>query len=227
MKKHLLLIILLIIINITNVSASEEIIPIRKNNNILGVNSIIRIDDDLEKVKVESIAVKGLNFYTSLKKNNKYKIKYIIDGNYKYEKKSIKIKKYAFDNKYAIYRTINTPLKKLYKCKNIDLRDEVLDKKLKEKGYTGIEELHEYYKDYYKVNKLTFSEIKKITKGKLTYIKESNYEVNKIAYNYYYEKILIIENKNLNIELYLNNKKLTNAYEDYNYDLDILFILVR
>ena len=74
---------------------------------------------------------------------------------------------------------------------------------------------------------MTFSEIKKITKGKLTYIKESNYEVNKIAYNYYYEKILIIENKNLNIELYLNNKKLTNAYEDYNYDLDILFILVR
>ena len=227
MKKHLIILIVFLLLNIINVSASEEITAIRKNDKFIGVKSYINVENELDKVKIESVAVKGLHFYTNLKKGDKYKIEIKYDDNYKLIKDSIKIKKYKYDKKYAIYRTVNSALKKLYSYKNIDLRDEVLDKKLKEKGYKGIEELDEYYKDYYKCNKLTEKEIKKITKGKLTYNKESNYEVNKIAYNYYYKYILLITNKDLNLELSINNKYLTNAFYEYPYDLDISFYLKK
>ena len=59
------------------------------------------------------------------------------------------------------------------------------------------------------------------------YNKESNYEVNKIAYNYYYKYILLITNKDLNLELSINNKYLTNAFYEYPYDLDISFYLKK
>ena len=227
MKKYLLIVGLLILLNYQNVSAYEEIIPIRSKDKFIGVKSLIKVDSNDEKVKIESVAVKGLNFYARLNKNDEYKIKIEVDKNYKYIKNSIKIKKYKYDGKSTIYRTINTPLKKLYKYKNINLSDEVLNKKLKEKGYKGIEELHKYYEDYYKCDKLTNKEIKKIIKGKLTYIKENNYEINKIAYDYYYKTILIVENKDLNIELSLNNKYYKDAYQDYLYDLDISFYLKK
>ena len=227
MKKFMNIIFLFFLINTKNVYAYEEIIPLRKNGKFLGVQSYIKIDSDLNKIKVESVAVKGLNHYASLKKGDKYKIEISYDNNYKLIKDTLKIKKYKYDKKYTIYRTINTPLKKLYKYKNIDLNDKVLDKKLKEKGYKGIEELDEYYKDYYKCDKLTSKEIKKITKGKQTYIAESNYEINKIAYNYYYDKILNVKNNNLFIELSLNRKYVTNGFLDYPYDLDISFYLKK
>ena len=111
--------------------------------------------------------------------------------------------------------------------KNINLEDKILDKKLKTKGYKGIEELDEYYKDYFKCDKLTNKELKKIIKGKQTYIKESNSVINKLAYNYYYEYVFKIKEKNLNLELSINNKYYTNAYLDYPYDMDISFYLKK
>ena len=227
MNKKIIIILILLIININDVSAKEEITALRKNNKFIGVQSFITIESSKDKVKIESIAVKGLLSYASLKKDDKYKIIIKYDKNYELIKNSIKIQKYKYDKKYTIYRTINTPLKKLYKYKNIDLRDEILDKKLKEKGYKGIEELDEYYKDYYKCDKLTYKELKKITKGKLTYNKESNYEINKISYDYYYKYILIVKNKDLNIELSLNKKYLNNAFYEYPYDLEVLFYLKK
>lgn len=226
MKKYLLIIFLLTIS--INVTAKEEIIPIRKDNKLIGVKNIIAVESNEDLIKIDTVAVKGLLFYTNLNKNDKYKINIIINSkDYKYVKDSIKIKKYKYDSNKTIYRTINKPLKKLYGYKNINLDNKVLDKKLKDKGYSGIDELDEYYKDYYKCNKLTNKELKKIIKGKQTYIKETNYEINKLAYNYYYKNIFIIKNKDLNIELSINNRNYTAAYEDYPYDMNISFNLKK
>lgn len=222
------LLIILLLLSSINVYSKEKIIPIRKENELIGVKDIITIESNEELVKIESIAVKGLLAYTSMNKKDKYKINFnISNSDYKYVENSIKIKKYKYDSNKTIYRTINSPLKKLYNYKNINLEDKILDKKLKTKGYKGIEELDEYYKDYFKCDKLTNKELKKIIKGKQTYIKESNSVINKLAYNYYYEYVFKIKEKNLNLELSINNKYYTNAYLDYPYDMDISFYLKK
>ena len=222
------LLILFLLLSSINVYAQEEIIPIRKENGFIGVKDIVTVESNEELIKVESIAVKGLLAYTSINKKDKYKIKIKISNkNYKYVDNSIRIKKYKYDSSKTIYRTINSPLKKLYNYKNINLEDKILDKKLKNKGYKGIDELDEYYKDYFKCDKLTNKELKKIIKGKQTYIKESNNTINKLAYNYYYKTVFIIEENNLNLELSINNKYYTNAYLDYPYDMDISFYLKK
>ena len=222
------LLIILLLLSSINVYSKEKIIPIRKENELIGVKDIITVESNGELGKVESIAVKGLLAYTSMNKKDKYKINFnISNSDYKYVENSIKIKKYKYDSNKTIYRTINSPLKKLYNYKNINLEDKILDKKLKTKGYKGIEELDEYYKDYFKCDKLTNKELKKIIKGKQTYIKESNSVINKLAYNYYYEYVFKIKEKNLNLELSINNKYYTNAYLDYPYDMDISFYLKK
>ena len=222
------LLIILLLLSSINVYSKEKIIPIRKENELIGVKDIITVESNEELVKVESIAVKGLLAYTSMNKKDKYKINFnISNSDYKYVENSIKIKKYKYDSNKTIYRTINSPLKKLYNYKNINLEDKILDKKLKTKGYKGIEELDEYYKDYFKCDKLTNKELKKIIKGKQTYIKECNSVINKLAYNYYYEYVFKIKEKNLNLELSINNKYYTNAYLDYPYDMDISFYLKK
>lgn len=222
------LLIILLLLSSINVYSKEKIIPIRKENELIGVKDIITIESNEELVKIESIAVKGLLAYTSMNKKDKYKINFnISNSDYKYVENSIKIKKYKYDSNKTIYRTINSPLKKLYNYKNINLEDKILDKKLKTKGYKGIEELDEYYKDYFKCDKLTNKELKKIIKGKQTYIKESNSVINKLAYNYYYKYVFKIKEKNLNLELSINNKYYTNAYLDYPYDMDISFYLKK
>lgn len=222
------LLIILLLLSSINVYSKEKIIPIRKENELIGVKDIITVESNEELVKVESIAVKGLLAYTSMNKKDKYKINFnISNSDYKYVENSIIIKKYKYDSNKTIYRTINSPLKKLYNYKNINLEDKILDKKLKTKGYKGIEELDEYYKDYFKCDKLTNKELKKIIKGKQTYIKESNSVINKLAYNYYYKYVFKIKEKNLNLELSINNKYYTNAYLDYPYDMDISFYLKK
>ena len=222
------LLIILLLLSSINVYSKEKIIPIRKENGLIGVKDIITVESNEELVKIESIAVKGLLAYTSMNKKDKYKINFnISNSDYKYVENSIIIKKYKYDSNKTIYRTINSPLKKLYNYKNINLEDKILDKKLKTKGYKGIEELDEYYKDYFKCDKLTNKELKKIIKGKQTYIKESNSVINKLAYNYYYKYVFKIKEKNLNLELSINNKYYTNAYLDYPYDMDISFYLKK
>lgn len=222
------LLIIFLLLSSINVSAKEEIIPIRKENGLIGVKDIITVESNEKLAKIESIAVKGLLAYTSMNKNDKYKINIKISNkDYKYVEDSIEIKKYKYDSNKTIYRTVNSPLKKLYNYKNINLEDKILDKKLKSKGYKGIEELDEYYKDYFKCDKLTNKELKKIIKGKQTYIKESNNVINKLAYNYYYKYVFKIKEKNLNLELSINNRYYTNAYLDYPYDMEISFYLKK
>ena len=126
MKK---LLVILILISSINVNAKEEIKPIRNKNKFIGIESIITIENNEEIVKIDSISLKGLLFYTSINKYDKYKIKYKLKNN-NYKINNIKIKKYKYDPKNTIYRTINSPLKKLYNYRNINLEDKVLDKKL-------------------------------------------------------------------------------------------------
>lgn len=222
-----LLIIFLLLHNL-NINTKEEVKPIYKNNTFTGIKNIITIESNQNTIKVNTSSIKHLLFYTSINKDDKYIVDIAIDNkNYKYINNTLKIKKYKYDNTKTIYRTINTPLKKLYDYQNINLEDKVLDKKLKENGYKGIEELDEYYKDYYNCNKLTYKELKEIIKGRNTYIKESNFNINKLAYNYYYKNVFKIKKNNLKLELSINKKYYTAAYEDYPYDLNISFYLKK
>ena len=75
--------------------------------------------------------------------------------------------------------------------------------------------------DYFKCDKLIDKYLRKIIKGKQTYIKESNNKINKLAYKYYYKNVFIIKNNNLELDIYLNKRNYTNAYENYLYDMDI------
>lgn len=103
----------------------------------------------------------------------------------------------------TIYRTINTPIISLYnynsQLEDKDLSDINLDKKLKEKGYTGIDELDNYYLDFYNtkynlneksLSDLTYSTIKDLFKGKITTNKETNSNIIKLSYDYFYNKLL-------------------------------------
>ena len=109
------LLIILLLLNSINVCAKEEIIPIRKENGLIGVKDIITVESNEELVKIETIAVKGLLAYTSINKKDKYKINLKISNkDYKYVDDSINIKKYKYDSNKTIYRTINSPLKKIY-----------------------------------------------------------------------------------------------------------------
>ena len=78
MKK---LLVILILISSINVNAKEEIKPIRNKNKFIGIESIITIENNEEIVKLDSISLKGLLFYTSINKNDKYKIKYKLKNN--------------------------------------------------------------------------------------------------------------------------------------------------
>ena len=69
--KKLLVILILILISSINVSAKEEIKPIRNKNKFIGIESIITIENNEEIVKLDSISLKGLLFYTSINKNDK------------------------------------------------------------------------------------------------------------------------------------------------------------
>ena len=58
--KKLLVILILILISSINVSAKEEIKPIRNKNKFIGIESIITIENNEEIVKLDSISLKGL-----------------------------------------------------------------------------------------------------------------------------------------------------------------------
>lgn len=120
----------------------------------------------------------------------------------------IDTKAIGFDNQKiydisSVYRTINPPILSLYKYKDQvvekDLNNNNLDKILKEKGYNGIIDLDKYYLDYYNtkynlkennLEDLTYSTIKDLFKGDITNVKETNPNIIKLSYDYFYNKLL-------------------------------------
>ena len=208
MKKIIIIIIFLICINVhasTNIDLNnkeleESFINIKKNY----IKDVIIIPKDFneDEIIIESNIFDCINHYRLLKKNNYVEVELVInnmsDNDYEYIIDSLYITRK--EKKVILYRTNNKALKVL----NIDLTDEDIDNKLKTIGYSGIEELDKYYKDYYKNN------IKKIFSGKITSNIETNKNIIELSKDYYFNNILQIS---------LNNKKYsidecTNYYID-------------
>lgn len=102
------------------------------------------------------------------------------------------------------YRTGNSAIVSLYgvssssKLKDEQLTDEVLGEQLKKAGYTGIEQLSQYYLDYYNQKNGTnvqtledFSDdiIKQIFNGNRFVIKETQKEIVELSYDWFYNKL--------------------------------------
>lgn len=109
-----------------------------------------------------------------------------------------------YDN-FAPNRVFNKALMQLYNYNDIkeqkenDLTNEMISFKLQQKGYQGIEDLDNYYLDYYnnkynlteeRLEDLTNSTIKEMFTGTKTSIKENNSELIELAYNYFYNNVI-------------------------------------
>lgn len=142
------------------------------------------------------------------------------------------------------YRTGNSALVSLYQVKNSasltteQLSDEELGKKLLEAGYRGIEDLAQYYLDFYNEKyQLTASSledfsddiIKQIFNGNRFVVKETQKELVELSYNWFYNKLFAFtfENdvyqdstsENFSIGAYMRDPSLGNddmiaAFED-------------
>lgn len=141
----------------------------------------------------------------------------------------------GFDNQnlydiFSPYRTFNDAIIKLYNYNNEeeykqeDLTDEKLTIKLKQKGYSGVDELDKYYLDFYNnkynlneksLDQFTTSTIKEIFSGINKSVKETNSKIIELSYNYYYNNLLLYEFPNqetiyledLSIGSYMRNNK--------------------
>lgn len=125
-------------------------------------------------------------------------------------KNYIDTKEVGFDNQniydtLAPYRVWNSAIENLYyynndkEHKEEDLSDEKLNLHLQEKGYQGIEELDQYYLDFYNkkynlqeesLDCFPYTTIKEIFSGPISNYKEKNAKVIALAYNYFYNKLL-------------------------------------
>lgn len=161
------------------------------------------------------------NIELVIKNNSKYTYKYL-ENSLKIStndlslttdsKNYVDTKAIGFDqNKiYDIFspkRTFNSAIKALYnypdikKQNKIKLTNKSLNKKLKNKGYSGITELDKYYIDFYNkkynlnktnLNNYSYQIIKELFSGIKTNIKETNKQIIKLSYDYFYNKLLYI-----------------------------------
>lgn len=106
---------------------------------------------------------------------------------------------------FSPYRTTNTAIYSLFdnpkqKISASNMTDLVLSDKLKEKGYeNGIKDLNKYYLDFYNkkynLDKTMLEEfnddiIREIFSGNMVEIKETNTEIIKLSYDWFYNKLL-------------------------------------
>lgn len=168
-----------------------------------------------EEIKIElEIRNNSNNNYEYINNSFKLDTKDILENENSNNLEEIGI---GFDNKkiynnYSVYRTYNEAIKYLYdQDEYIDdyLSNDSLDYKLKYYGYSGINELDKFYIDYYNdkynlnesnLNDFTYSVKKDIFSGKISTYKETNSNINVLAYNYFYNKLLYYRFKNDNID---------------------------
>jgi len=147
----------------------------------------------------------------------------------------IDTKSIGFDNRKiydvsSVYRVFNNAIISLYKYNALnppnkeDLKDEALSIKLKEKGYAGVEELDKYYLDFYNnkynlketnLNDFTPSTIKEIFTGEIIELQETNNNIIKLAYDYFYNHVLLYhfsDNERLNDNQYSIASYMKNDY---------------
>lgn len=248
-----------------NKKIDEEIFPIRdENSKFLGVSCVITIPEDFSK---DSIVINpdifgGINEYKkmetgsniiNLKIVNKSKNNYAINSfdistkeitdknNYK------KILGFGFDGReiydvFSPYRVINTAIKNLFVDESIDFNSNKIEAKLKEKGYKNINDLDNYYLDFYNdkydLNCSSLSEfdsfiIREIFTGDSTNYFEEDREIIELGYYYFYKFILysnfldndykdlvILSGKTReinNLKINITDKYMTDAFNDYKY----------
>lgn len=215
---------------------SEEIIPVRDSDgNIIGENVIVTI---LSKVNVKDLLI-NLSIFDGFKHYGDYDdffVNIIINNESKYDyyyvEDSFKIKTKVPDdflnyktfaysgfdglNIYdSYYRTYNDAL--IFLVGGDDLSDENINNSLISIGYSGIDELNKFYLDYYGYS----YNFNKIITGKVSNFKESNMNMVRYAYEYFYTDILKL---NINSELMsmyeiIYNNKLNSCF---NNSLDII-----
>jgi len=209
---------------------TEESFPIRDDDGILiGLDCFITIPSDYhqDKLIIQPDIFGGIREYKNLHKQDEitvnliimnhsnYSYHYVLDSlyletdsfNQEYEfTKSIGFDGKNIMNEFALYRTFNEAICELFHYSNyhdykdIDLSDENLDLKLKELGYSGIDELNEYYLDFYNkkyslqeeaLSHLSKDVLKGIFEGELSFQKETNLKVIALGYENFYRNILL------------------------------------
>lgn len=208
----------------------EESFPIRDDDGMLvGLDCFITIPNDYQDdtLTISPDLFGGIREYKDIHKDDdifirlviinhsNYNYHYILDSFYlgtdtfneEYEFTNAK----GFDGKsvmseFVLYRTFNEAIGKLFgyssycDYKDVDLSDHSLDLKLKEFGYSGIDELDQYYLDFYNdkylkqedvLSHFEKSTIKEIFGGQLSFHKETNPEVIALGYENFYHNVLL------------------------------------
>lgn len=153
----------------------EEVLPIRENNNFLGINYNITIPADCtsKSLKISPNIFGGLSEYKDIVGGDKLEVNIKINNKsnyiYKYKAGSFVLstpniseiinykdtKGVGFDGKkiydiFSPYRVFNTALRDLFNNTEIEaVTNEKIEELLKKRNYKGIEELDKYYLDYY------------------------------------------------------------------------------
>lgn len=263
----------------------EEIEPIIENDKVIGIKDVITIPKNInnKRLIITPSIKEGLYNYTNIDKDKIYKIEILINNKtnntYKYKNNSLIIqtkklkeinnykvyKKLGFDNE-LIYqelnlkRTYNEPLKELLNKK--ELTDKNIENKLKENNYKTLDK---YYLDYFNkkynlketnINNYKDEIIKEIFTGEESIYYETNENILRLSYNYFYNKILNLginnkyktigeymrtinndlNNKEINnneitviddFYLFLDDKYNTNSFAEYNFNTYISFVLEK
>lgn len=185
----------------------------------------------LKKISTNQISEDGLILKISIKNNSNKKYSYIDQSfNLTPEKLINNQREYL----YSLRRTNNTAIQGLYKTSKLTKEmatDKSLNKVLKSIGYSGVNELNIYYLDYYnqkyqqkaeKLEDFNNQIIKEIFNGKSLNEKETNAEILKLGYNWWYNHIVSLtfhgqdyspeSSQNTSISSYEKNKNLANNY---------------
>lgn len=229
MKKiNYLIIILLIFVLSFNVYAQkgvvrENIVPIRNDDGeIIKFRDTIRISNKKNKeFELNSEVFNVINHYKNIKDIKELELEFKVSG-YSIVKRKIKINKLDYKNdSYYPYRSYNKALISL--IDSGDISDDNINKELKKIGYKGIDELDKYYKDYYMVNKLKF---KDIYDGEVSNYKETNHKLVKLAYDYFYKNILVINRfSDDKVIVKINKNSNINVYNNYLFNVNVKIML--
>lgn len=220
MKKIILISLLLFNTNVMAKEVEEEIIPLRNSRGeIIKFKDTINIPKEIndKEIIIKSNIFDTISHYKNIKDINNLELVFKINNkskyNYSYSSKRISINKLNYqDEKYYPYRSLNKAL--VFLVHNKDISDDSLDRELKVLGYHGIEDLNKYYYDFYNTKKLNYQDI---FSGEVTNYKETNRKLVKLAYDNFYNNVLVINDKKLNIHNY------NDIYN--NYSLNIKFTI--
>ncbi len=223
----------------------EKINPIRNQAGVIDTFDIqIEIPKEYRKetVEINSCIFDAINNYKTLDPgeaiNINLEIKNNSQYNYSYEKNSFRLLTktigsntkntiLGFDQKnisdnFLLYRSMNSAIENLYEADEMSiekmLSNQMLDEKLQQKGYHGVDQLSVYYLDFYNekyhLKKKGLEEfpkkvIKEIFSGEFSSEKESNQILIALAYLYYYRNTVFLtfpNQKEKSIFFYITKK---------------------